>query len=115
MSALRTIELVLGWFAVIWGAALFAYIYAGGFIAPESVAQDVIGFSIILTVLAIGVTLDFFFSSLVTRVLLAIGALAVIVVATISFITWALPMAFLALTAAIIAFAHPSAESPVQV
>jgi hypothetical protein len=107
MSALRTIELVFGWSAVIWGAALLAFSYARRFIAPESVAQDVIGFSIILAVLALGVTLDFFFSSLATRILLSIGALAVIVVATISFITWALPMGVLALTAAIVAFALP--------
>lgn len=114
MRPLRIVELAFGWLAVILGAALLAFINTGGFIAPDSVAQDVIGFSIILVVLAIGVTLDFFFSSLATRVLLAIGALAMIVVAVMSFITLSLPIAALALTAAIIAFARHYAGLPAQ-
>jgi|SRR5690348_12662800 len=114
MSSLRTIELLLGWLAVIWGAALLAFTYAGGYIASDSVAQDVIGFSIILVVLAIGVTLDFFFSSLVTRVLLAIGALAMLIVAAISFITWSLPMAALAFVAVVLAFVRSASGSPSQ-
>lgn len=115
MSALRTVELVLGWLAVIWGAALLVFTYAGGFIAPECVTQDVVGFSVILAVLALGVTLDYFFSVLAARLLLAVGALAVLVVAGISFISLALPPAGLAVVAAIIAFtrqyAKPSAQA----
>ena len=53
MRPLRIVELAFGWLAVILGAALLAFINTGGFIAPDSVAQDVIGFSIILVVLAI--------------------------------------------------------------
>ena len=87
MRPLRIVELAFGWLAVILGAALLIFSYAGGFIASESVVQDVVGFSIILAVLALGVTLDYFFSALATWLLLAVGALAVLVVASISFIS----------------------------
>lgn len=104
LRPLLLLELIFGWLSVLIGAAVLIFTYAGGYIAPESVQQDVIGFSIILAVLAVGVTLDYFFSSLATRVLLVIGALAMLAVVAISFVTFLLPAGFLAAAAAVIAF-----------
>jgi hypothetical protein len=68
------------------------------------VGQDVIGFSVILAVLALGVTLDFFFSSFATRILLVIGVLAMLAIVASSFISFMLPAGFFAAAAAAIAF-----------
>ncbi|HKW21061.1 MAG TPA: hypothetical protein VJO13_06775 [Ktedonobacterales bacterium] len=104
MRPLLLLELIFGWLSVLIGAAVLIFTYAGGYIAPESVQQDVIGFSIILAVLAVGVTLDYFFSSLATRVLLAIGVLAMLATAVISFVSFLLPAGFFAVAAVVIAF-----------
>lgn len=104
MRPLLLLELIFGWLSVLIGSAVLIFSYAGGYISPESVGQDVIGFSIILAILAIGVTLDYFFSSLATRILLAIGVLAMLAAVVISFVTFLLPAGFFAAAAAVIAF-----------
>ncbi len=104
MQLLRNLELIFGWLSVLISAAVLIFSYAGGYIAPESVTQDVIGLSVILAVFAVGVTLDYFFSSFATRILLVVGALATLAIVLVSFISYMLLAGFLAAAAAIIAF-----------
>jgi len=104
MQLLRNLELIFGWLSVLIGAAVLVFSYAGGYIAPESVKQDVIGFSVILAVLAVGVALDYFFSSFATRILLVVGALAMLEIVLISLISYMLLGGFFAAAAAVIAF-----------
>lgn len=104
MQLLRNLELIFGWLSVLIGAAVLVFSYAGGYVAPESATQDVIGFSIILAVLAIGVTLDYFFSSFATRILLVAGVLAMLAIVLIGFVSFLLPAGFLAMAAVVIAF-----------
>ncbi|HEY1387781.1 MAG TPA: hypothetical protein VGF38_04485 [Ktedonobacterales bacterium] len=108
MQLLGILELIFGWLSLLIGAAVLVFTYAGGYISPESVGQDVIGFSIILAVLAIGVTLDYFFSSLATRILLVVGALSILAIVVISFVSILLPAGFFALAAVVIAFVRQS-------
>ena len=104
IRSLPVLELIFGWLSVLVGAAVLIISYVGGFIAPESVQQDMIGFSVILVILAVGVSLDVLKSSLATSVLLVIGALAMLATVVISFVTFLLPAGFFAAAAAVIAF-----------
>lgn len=114
MRSLRVIELVLGWLAVILGAALLAFLNSGEivFADAESAQRDTIGLSLLLLVLAVGVTLDVLYSSRASLILLAVGAFAMIVVGVVSFIILLLLPASLAVATAIIGFARSSAGSP---
>jgi hypothetical protein len=95
--ALNRVELLLGWLAVILAGAAAAYTYFGGFIAPDSVQRDLIGFAVILLALAMGLTVDGVFGFLPGRVLLGLATLVYCGVAASSFITFLLPSAFQAL------------------
>lgn len=105
--ALNRVELLLGWLAVILAGAVAAYTYFGGYIAPDSVQSDLIGFAVILLALALGVTVDGVIGFLPARMLLGLATLAYCGIAAISFLTFLLPSAFLALGATFIAFFRP--------
>ena len=102
MRPLPVLELIFGWLSVLISAAVLIFSYAGGYIAPESVGQDMIGFSAVLTLLALGVTLDYFFSSRTTRILLVVGALAMLAIVLISLISYMLLGGFFAAAAAVL-------------
>jgi hypothetical protein len=104
LRPLLLLELIFGWLSVLIGAAVLIFSYAGGYIAPESVGQDMIGFSAVLALLALGVTLDYFFSSRTTRILLVVGALAMLAIVLISLISYMLLAGFFAAAAAVLAF-----------
>jgi hypothetical protein len=105
--ALRIIELVLGWLAVILASAVGTYIYLGGFIAPFAVEVDLIGFGVILLALAVGVTTDGIFNFFPGRILLALATLVYTGIAVTSFILFLLPSIPLATFATVIAFIRP--------
>lgn len=105
--SLQRLELLFGWLAVVLGGAVLAFTYYGNFIAADSIQRDVLVFRSVLGVLALGVSLDGLFGWLVGRLLLVLATLALLVITAISFISFLYPPAFLALGAAILAFARP--------
>jgi len=107
MGRERLIELVLGWLAAILDGAVAAYIYFGGFIAPDSVQRDLIGFGALLLALVVGVTLDSVFDVLIGRLLLAVATLLLAVISLTSFIAFLLPAVPLTVGATMLAFFRP--------
>ena len=105
--ALRLIQLVLGWLAVILAGPVVAFIYFGGYIAPDAVRVDLIGSGVLLLALAVGVTTDSIFDFLPGRILLALATLVYTAIAATSFVLFLLPSAGLAILATAIAFIRP--------
>jgi hypothetical protein len=101
---LNRLELLLGWAAILVSAASAALVYFGGFIAPDSVAPDLIGITVILAALALGVTLDSVFDLLPARLLLGLATLVLAGVAVISFLFFLELATFLAVGATLLAF-----------
>ena len=118
MRYARVIEAATGGLTVITGAGLALSIWLGGFIAPEAVVSDLVGFALILALIAVGVTLDIAAStrvaSAVARTFLIIGALAMLVVSALSFIVYFAVPALLAVATAVFAFTHQPARATTQ-
>jgi|GEM_PF-2528762 hypothetical protein len=109
---LNCVELLLGWLAIILAGTVAAFTYFGGFIEPDSVQRDLIGFGVILLSIALGVTADGVFDFLPGRLLLALATLVFAVIAVISFVLFLLPPAALAVGATLLAFVRPYARPP---
>lgn len=106
MRLVRIVEFLAGWLAVASGAAILLFIWRGGFIAPESVALDVTIFGLILAIIALSVTLESVTGSLVARITLAIGAVALMGVFVVSFLAELALPTLLALGATFMAFSR---------
>jgi hypothetical protein len=113
MRTVRIVEFIIGWLAVVSGAAITLYIWQGGFIEPYAVVVDLTTFGLILGVLALSVTLESLTGSLVARFTLAIGAIALFGVFVVSFVIELGIPALLAVAATLIAFTrHLPAPEP---
>lgn len=112
----RGIELALGALAVISGAVIMGSIWLGGLIAPESVFPDVIGYGLMLLVVALGVTLDVLAPTGATKavalILLTLGTMALLGWFAISFIVSFGAPAILALIVTALAYIRLS-ERPI--
>ncbi|HEY7976424.1 MAG TPA: hypothetical protein VID72_13835, partial [Ktedonobacterales bacterium] len=65
LAALQAVEFVLsifelaaGWLAVLLGVAIALLVWQSGMISPGAVVVDLLGFGVILALIAVGVTLD---------------------------------------------------------
>ena len=109
LKVIRGIELAAGALAVISGAALMLSIWQGGFIAPNSVAADLLIYSIMLALVAVGVALDLLAPTAAARatalILLTIGALLLTGWFVISFVPFFGIPALLAIVATALAYA----------
>lgn len=103
MKLVRGVEFAAGWLAVATGVAIMLFWWLGGFIAPEWVVPDVTVFSLILAIIALSVTLESVTGSVVARITLVIGTLALIGVYAISFLFELGAPALLAIGATLIA------------
>jgi hypothetical protein len=101
------LELLLGWLAILVAGAVAALTYVGGFIAASSVEPDLIGLSIILLAMAIGVTVDSLFDFLPARILLALATVFLAIAAMVSFLALLVLSACLAAGATLLAFTRP--------
>src|SRR5579862_374105 len=107
--ALRWVELLLGWLAILTSAAIavYIYIYLGAAIPTESLKSDLLGFGAVVAVMALGVTLDSLLNWLPGRVLLGLATLAFLAITAFSFISFFFLPAFLAVATTILAFVRP--------
>jgi len=101
---LNRVELLLGWTGIMVAASGAAYAYFGNFIEPSAVSSDLIGVTVILAALAVGVTLDSVFDLLPARLLLGLATLVLAGVTVISFLFFLELATFLAGGATLLAF-----------
>jgi hypothetical protein len=78
--------------------------YRAGSIAPDFVRQDLIGLGIILGAVALGLILDVTTSWLVAKLILALGTLALLGAAFLSFDVFLIFTALLAIVATVLSF-----------
>lgn len=107
---LRWVELALGWLAVLLAAAIAAFTYYGGFIAPGSEARDLLGFGCVVTLIALGVTVDSMLNWMAGKIVLALATLAFLGITAISFVSFLYLPAILTLLATVLAFARSAAR-----
>jgi hypothetical protein len=114
----RAIELAAGALAVISGALIMGSIWLGGLIDPNAVVSDLIGYGMMLLLIALGVTLDLLAPTRATKavalVMLTLGTLALTGWFVISFIVEFGAPALLAIIATILAYIRLSERSAAQ-
>lgn len=81
-----------------------AFASFGGFIAPENVPRDLMGYGAVLLALVVGVTLDGVFNVAAGRLLLWLATALVVIIYTLSFVTFRLPSTVLAVAASVLAY-----------
>lgn len=106
MKLVRIVECAMGWLAVVLGVAFMLVWWLGGFISPDWVVTDVTAFSLILAVIALSVTLESVTGSVMARMTLAIGALALTAAFVVSFVIELGIPALLAIGATFVALAR---------
>lgn len=113
MRIVRIVEFIAGWLAVVTGAAIVLPIWLGGHIQPDAVVVDLTTFGLILAIIALSVTLESLDGSLVARITLTLGALALAGVFVVSFLIELGVPALLAVAATLIAWTrHLPAPAP---
>lgn len=106
MKLVRVVEFAAGWLAVVTGVAIVLAIWKGGYISPEAVGLDLTIFGVILAVIALSVTLESVTGSVMARMTLALGALALTAVFIVSFVIELGIPALLAIGATFVALAR---------
>lgn len=106
MKLVRIVEFAAGWLAVVTGVAIMLAIWKGGYISPEAVGLDLAIFGVILAVIALSVTLESVTGSVMARMTLAIGALALTAAFVVSFVIELGIPALLAIGATFVALAR---------
>jgi hypothetical protein len=106
MKLVRIVEFAAGWLAVFTGGAMTLAIWKGSYISPDSVGLDLTIFGVILAVIALSVTLESVIGSVMARITLAIGALALTAVFVVSFVIELGIPALLAIGATFVALAR---------
>jgi len=105
--SLSRVELILGWLAVLLGAAVAAFTYYGAFIDSHSIQRDLVVFGVVLGMIAVGVTADGLFRWPLGRILLGVATLALLAITAISFVSFLYAPALLAIGATVLAFVRP--------